>query len=69
MATLDEIEEQGWTLNPGRYVGVAEREEEDFDFTERLEELNEELETLNVEAAELQERIGENVVKLMEEVR
>jgi type I restriction enzyme M protein len=31
-----------------------------------LVELNEELEVLNVEAAELQERIGENVVKLME---
>jgi type I restriction enzyme, S subunit len=53
-------------LNPGRYVGVAAREEEDFDFKERLEELNEELEVLNVEARELEERIAENVVKLLE---
>jgi type I restriction enzyme M protein len=38
---LDEIEAQGWSLNPGRYVGVAERKEaEDFDFAARLEELN-----------------------------
>jgi len=42
-ATLTEIEAQGWSLNPGRYVGVAARAEEDFDFKERLEELNEEL--------------------------
>jgi type I restriction enzyme M protein len=57
---------QGWSLNPGRYVGVAAREEEDFDFKERLEEQNEELETLNAEAHELEERIAENVAKLLE---
>jgi type I restriction enzyme M protein len=64
--TLDEIEAQGCSLNPGRYVGVIAREEEDFDFKERLEEMNEELETLNAEALELEERIAENVVKLLE---
>jgi type I restriction enzyme M protein len=47
-------------------VGVAEREAEDFDFSEKLEELNEELETLNVEAHELEERIAENAAKLLE---
>ena len=52
-------------MNPGRYVGVAEGEEDDVDFKERLEELNEELEALNAEARELEERIGENVVKLL----
>ncbi|MDW7729300.1 MAG: class I SAM-dependent DNA methyltransferase [Bacillota bacterium] len=65
-ATLEEIEEQGYSLNPGRYVGVTVREEDDFDFKERLEELNEELELLNAEARELEERIAENVVKLLE---
>jgi type I restriction enzyme M protein len=66
VAALSEIEAQGWSLNPGRYVGVAEREADDFDFRERLEELNEELETLNVEARELEGRIAENVDKLLE---
>ncbi len=66
VATLAEIERQGWSLNPGRYVGVAAREEDDFDFKERLEEQNEELEALNAEARELEERIAENVVKLLE---
>ena len=37
-----------------------------IDFYEKLEELNEELEKLNGEARELEERIGENVVKLLE---
>lgn len=53
-------------MNPGRYVGVAEREAEAFDFAERLEELNEELEILNVEARELEEKIAENVALLLE---
>lgn len=47
-------------------MGVAEREADDFVFKERLEELNEELETLNVEARELEGRIAENVEKLLE---
>ena len=66
VATLAEIAAQGYSLNPGRYVGVAAREEEDFDFKERLEGLNEELEVLNAEARELEERIAENVAKLLE---
>jgi len=66
VATIVEIEAQGWSLNPGRYVGVAAREEDDFVFKERLEEQNEELETLNAEAWELEERIAENVAKLLE---
>ena len=65
VATLEQIESQGWSLNPGRYVGVAEREADDFDFYERLEELNEELEVLNVEARELEKQIAENVSKLL----
>ena len=66
VASVSDIEAQGWSLNPGRYVGMAERAIEDFDFKERLEELNEELETLNTESHELEERISENVAKLLE---
>jgi type I restriction enzyme M protein len=66
VATLEEIEAQGWSLNPGRYVGVADRAPDEFEFAERLEELNEELEVLNAEAAQLQDRISANVVGLLE---
>ena len=68
VATIVEIEAQGWSLNPGRYVGVADRPADDYDFAERLQELNEELERLNAEAHELEERIGENVAKLLDGV-
>lgn len=66
VATLKEIESQGWSLNPGRYVGVGERPADDFDFKEKLVELNSELETLNTEARNLEDRIAENVAKLLE---
>ena len=66
VATLADIEAQGWSLNPGRYVGVAERAADDFEFAVRLEELNEELETLNGEAKELEDKIAENVTALLE---
>jgi len=65
-ATLEEIEAQGWSLNPGRYVGVAPGEEvSDEDFNEQLEALNEELETLNAQARELEEVIAQNVVEIL----
>lgn len=67
VATIDQIKGHGYSLNPGRYVGVAEKEEEGVDFYERLEELNEELEKLNAEAKDMEERIAENVEKLFEE--
>ena len=66
LATREEIEAQGWSLNPGRYVGVAERDDDGFDFAERLLELNEELEVLNIEAHELETEIAQNVVQMLE---
>jgi len=66
VATREEISEQGWSLNPGRYVGVAEGEEEDDeDFRIKLEELQEELELLNDEAHELEKTIAVNVVGIL----
>ena len=67
VATLAEIEAQGWSLNLVRYVGVAEQTSDDFDFAERFGELNEKLEILNAEAHQLEERIAENVVKILED--
>jgi type I restriction enzyme M protein len=69
IATLAEIEGQGWSLNPGRYVGVTVRAAKEYDFAERLEELNEEFEVLNADARELETRIGENVVSILERMR
>lgn len=65
IATLAEIDAQGFSLNPGRYVGVGERPADEFDFAERLAELNEELEALNAQAAELQSLIASNVESVL----
>jgi type I restriction enzyme M protein len=65
-ATLAEIEAQGWSLNPGRYVGIADRPTDDFDFFERLEELNEELESLDAEARTLEPEVASAVASLLE---
>ncbi|CAK0740482.1 type I restriction enzyme M protein [Gammaproteobacteria bacterium] len=67
VATLKEIEAQGWSLNPGRYVGVAAGEAiSDEDFKEQLEAMNEELETLNAQARELEQVIADNISRLLE---
>lgn len=65
VATLDMIEQHGWSLNPGRYVGVAAVEDDGVDFHARLEELHEELVELNVDAAALQARIAISVTELL----
>ena len=66
-ATLKDIEAQGWSLNPGRYVGVAPGETvSDEDFKEQLETLNEEFETLNAQARELEQTIARNVSEILE---
>lgn len=66
-ATRKEIERQGWSLNPGRYVGVAAGVEvTNADFMEQFEGLNEELETLNTEARKLEGRIATNAAKILQ---
>ncbi len=69
VVTLETIETQGWSLNPGRYVGSVKKEFSDFDFEERLEELNSQLSQLNMEAHMLEEKISENVAILLEGIK
>jgi len=61
VVSIKDIEGQGWSLNPGRYVGMADREDDGVDFKVKLEELNEELERLNSEARDLEIKISENI--------
>jgi type I restriction enzyme M protein len=66
-ASIAEIEAQGWSLNPGRYVGVAPGEDvSDEDFKEQLETLNEELTALNAQSRELEATIAQNVTAILE---
>jgi len=63
--TLADIEAADWSLNPGRYVGVAPAEvDEDFDFEQTMRDIHAELGELNQEAAALATRIQENFEEL-----
>lgn len=69
VATINEIESQGWSLNPGRYVGVEEQEDNYGDFAKRLKELNDELVNLNSEANKLEEKISHNISQLLNSIK
>ncbi len=64
IVTRKEIEENDFSLTPGRYVGLTPKKEDDFDFAERLKEIHLELEILNNEAAELAKTISANFLDL-----
>lgn len=65
-ATIEEIEAQGWSLNPGRYVGVASGEDvSEEEFLEQFTSLNEELEALNAQARHLQATVAQNASKIL----
>jgi len=66
VASRAEIEAQGWSLNPGRYVGVtATPTLDESDFKEYLETLHEKIEQLNIEAHMLEERVSKNISNLL----
>lgn len=66
VASVAEIEAQGWSLNPGRYVGVAPGEEvSDEDFKAQFDALNEEFERLTGEARKLEKTIAKNAAEIL----
>jgi len=64
VASINEIQDNGWSLNPGRYVGVKLSHEE-YDFYPKLQEIYDQLLILNNEAIELEEKIKENISKIL----
>ena len=66
VATLEQIREQDYSLNPGRYVGVAVKDEDDGDFFEEFGKLNAEFMNLTKDAHKLEKQIAANVKKLLE---
>ncbi len=57
--THEQIEEQGWSLNPGRYVGKDTGTSQDINFEVKFGELAEEWELLSAEALRLNEAVSE----------
>ncbi len=62
-ASIERVKELDYVLTPGRYVGVAD-EEDDFDFNERFTSLKAEFEEQLKEEAVLNKRIAENLAKI-----
>ena len=64
MAALSEIEDKGWSLTPGAYVGVAPIEDDGVDFHERMKEIHEELLNLQEESNRLMVTISRNMEEM-----
>ena len=58
------IEEKGWSLTPGAYVGVAPAEDDGVDFEECMAEIHRELLSLQAESNELMETISKNMKEM-----
>jgi len=66
LAAPEEVAEQDYSLNPGRYVGVVIEEDgkTEEEFIEELLAMNHDLSGLNKEARSLEKIIHHNVLKL-----
>lgn len=70
LASLDDLEEQDYSLNPGRYVGVVIEEDgkTEEEFIEEMLAIQGELETLNQGALDLNDIISHNLKQLAGDV-
>lgn len=60
-ATIEDIAKQDYILTPGRYVGIADIEEDDEPFDDKMKRLTGELSELFEESDRLQEQIKKNL--------
>ncbi|MGI8985005.1 MAG: N-6 DNA methylase [Acidimicrobiales bacterium] len=65
VATIAEIEAQGWSLNPGRYTGTAAGVEDGEDFIEKLSGLYDEFTVLSDEAEVLRAKVDAAVQRIL----
>ena len=64
VCTLDEIAQQDYILTPGRYVGIAEQQEEGENFEEKMERLTTELSSLFAESHRLEDEIKKQLASI-----
>ena len=63
-ASIAEIEQKGWSLTPGAYVGVAPVEDDGVDFAQRMAEIHRELLALQGESNALMDTISRNMEEM-----
>jgi type I restriction enzyme M protein len=63
-ANLEEIKKNGYTLTPGRYVGLAEVEDDGISFDEKMQKLSVELREAFTKSRELEKDIEKNLKEL-----
>lgn len=64
VAIQKEIEEKGFSLTPGAYVGVAPVEDDGVNFEERMAEIHRELLSLHAESNDLMDTISQNMKEM-----
>lgn len=67
VATIDEIEKEGWSLSPARYVGVNMTSTQEANFNEKLRDLKYTLDKLGEDSNRLEKAISTNLSKLLEQ--
>ena len=63
-ANLEEIKKNGYTLTPGRYVGLADIEDDGISFEEKMQKLSGELREAFTKGRELEKNIEKNLKEL-----
>jgi type I restriction enzyme M protein len=66
VATIHEIEAQGWSLNPGRYTGSAAVDDVDDCFADKLAGLHDEFTRLSVAAEGVRAKVDAAVKRILE---
>ena len=68
-ATLDDVAKQDYILTPGRYVGIAEAEDDGEPFQEKMERLTSELSEMFEKSHQLEEEIRKQLGSIGFEIK
>lgn len=64
VATLDDVAKQDYILTPGRYVGIAEQEDDGIPFQEKMDKLTTELSDLFAQSHDLEDEIRKQLASI-----
>ena len=69
IATLEDVAKQDYILTPGRYVGIAEVEDDGEPFQEKMERLTSELSDMFVQSHQLEDEIRKQLKSIGYELK